>query len=610
MTIASSCFSTATGNNRPALQFSSEGVSKRSIAISSIRITSQSADNDATSTRLRPALHRSRVTRATSVAKNTAVTTSKQPQGHTKTPLQDLTVKPPQDHATRPPQDHTSKPPQDHTSGPPQDDTSKPPQDHTSKLLQDDTSGPPHDYTSRPPQDHTGKPPQDHTSGTPQNHGSGPPHDDTSKPPQDYTNKLLQGRTSGPPQDYTSRPPQHHTDKPAHGESVTSCVPISSEAASVMKPGTVCCGVVRGDGGNKSVESGRTRAHMTGASGGSTSTGRKVVTSTSKSDGGSEMKKSEQKTGHHKKLKAASAKTGRITVDGVTDRARRKQYVHGNVSVAASTETSVTIERSSSTSTASKCDLSEGGQKSLKIKKKSLKTEKRKGGDEVKRGGCEVGSESVRPESEDRLVSAARIRVKEGLPLSTMAGNTVMTAAHTGSGNKCVSGVAAASPEESVLELGGGGGLEHGPRQSAIEEGEGGLQDSGTSPNHGYGTVTDGDSGVPWVDSGQKKKPHPPVDDGHRSKRAVISKPELRDVTNTASACTRTSLRSSRDGTRRDVAGRPRVGRATQRVFILSHAPMTGGGAAVKGRGKTKVSIQLCTIIIPCLLYTVHCWHV
>ena len=37
------------------------------------------------------------------------------------------------------------------------------------------------------------------------------------------------------------------------------------------------------------------------------------------------------------------------------------------------------------------------------------------------------------------------------------------------------------------------------------------------------------------------------------------------------------------------VAGRPRVGGATQRMFVLSHAPMTGAGTA-RGKGRSKVS--------------------
>ena len=37
------------------------------------------------------------------------------------------------------------------------------------------------------------------------------------------------------------------------------------------------------------------------------------------------------------------------------------------------------------------------------------------------------------------------------------------------------------------------------------------------------------------------------------------------------------------------VTGRPRVGGATQRMFVLSHAPMTGAGTA-RGKGRSKVS--------------------
>ena len=44
-----------------------------------------------------------------------------------------------------------------------------------------------------------------------------------------------------------------------------------------------------------------------------------------------------------------------------------------------------------------------------------------------------------------------------------------------------------------------------------------------------------------------------------------------------------------RAGGKVGVAGRPRVGGATQRTFVLSHAPMIGAGTA-RGKGRSKVS--------------------
>ena len=115
-------------------------------------------------------------------------------------------------------------------------------------------------------------------------------------------------------------------------------------------------------------------------------------------------------------------------------------------------------------------------------------------------------------------------------------------------------------------------------------------------PNPGNETDISGER-RPEKPHPQQQKPRPPQNGRHCSK-TLLTKPGLHDVTNTCASvkpCVSGGGRRG-DGGEGWRGGRPRVGRTTQRMFVLSHAPMTGGGVATRGRGKVKVS--LCTIIV------------
>lgn len=89
---------------------------------------------------------------------------------------------------------------------------------------------------------------------------------------------------------------------------------------------------------------------------------------------------------------------------------------------------------------------------------------------------------------------------------------------------------------------------------------------------------------------------------GDKKKRGVVTS-GLTDITNSASPV-RSAVRGGGRGCGGDRRGRgrdghTRMGRDTQRVFVLSHAPMTGVGTAVRGRGR-KVSKMTY------LVYNVH----